>query len=217
MRPIEIAVALGVLVATLAAVQGTVRVAVYHAGVGEDVLDAQQQARVALERFADEARWARLVGDQTFFVRAPVEALPPCTGPNCPPAVTLEVARDNPHIAGCAYYVRFAYEPATRTLTRHIKPDPTQGVTSGAPACVATGPLVVAALVEAVAFEYCDTAGVCTPERSAVSPARVARLRGRIVVAHPGADPARQRIAVSDAPLRGFAPPSPTRTPPASP
>lgn len=217
MRPLEIIVTLGILIATLVAVQGSVREAIRQAGVGEDVLDAQQQARMALERLADEARWARLVDDQVFFARPPVETTAPCLGPGCPPAVTLEVARDNPHLPDCTYYARFAYDPATRTLVRRIKPDPAQAAAAGAGACVAAGPQVLATLVAAVTFEYCDAAGACAAGPLAVPPAGVARVRGRITVARWGADPAQQRMAVADAPLRGFVPPSPTRTPPASP
>jgi hypothetical protein len=217
MRLIEIVVTLGILTATLTAVQGTVWDAISQAGVGEDVLDAQQQARTALERLADEARWARLVDDEAFFARAPAEPAASCVGPGCPPSVTLEVARDNPHIADCAYYVRFAYDPATRALTRRVKPDPAQSTASGTSGCVAAGPQALATLVEVVTFEYCDATGTCTPGPRARSLARVARVRGRITVARPGADLARQRVAVIDAPLRGFAPASPTPTPPASP
>lgn len=217
MRPIEIAVALGVLIATLATVHGTVRDAVRAAGVGEDVLDAQQQARTTLERLADEARWARLVDDHAFFARPPAGGPVPCVSPGCPPAVTLEVARDNPHIANCSYYVRFAYDPVTRTLVRRVKPDPAQGTASGIDACVPAGPQVLATLVDAVAFEYCDAAGACTTGSPAGSLAGVARVRGRITVARAGADPAQQRIAVIDAPLRGFAPASPMPTAPATP
>jgi len=150
---LEILVALGILVIALVAIYGLVGNAVRSFGVGEDFLDVQQNARVALEKFSEEARWtARLIDDATFFGRTPAAAPPPpCTGNLCPESANLEIPRSNPVIGDCTYYVRFARDGANNTFTRHVKPDPAQGAPFGTGGCVATGPQPLATLVSAIA------------------------------------------------------------------
>lgn len=82
---------------------------------------------VALDKFAEEARWTtRLVRDAEFFARSPAAPLPvPCPGGLCPGSVNIEIPRGNPVIPDCSYFVRFARDPADNTFTRLVKSDPT--------------------------------------------------------------------------------------------
>jgi hypothetical protein len=220
----EVLVALGILVLALVAIFGIVDDAVRSVGVGEDLLDLQQSARLALGKFSDEARWAtRLVDDAMFFGRTPVAPVPPgCVGTVCPESVNLEVPRSNPIIGGCAYYVRFARDGALNGLTRQVKPDPAQGPPYGTGACQATDPQALVTFVSSLVFEHCDAAGACFSKPAAPSPEHVVRIRGRITVSKVRGGTTQHRTVDGDAllgsagaatsPGESVSPPSPPQS-----
>jgi len=185
MRVPEILIALGVLLVVLVSVQGLIHDAGRLVGVNEELLDIQQRARTALEKFSKEAQSAaRVVDDRAFFRRAPAAAPPAsCVGPGCPQSVTFEIPSANGTISGCAYYVRYARDTASHTFTRQVKPDPAQGAVFGTGGCVAAGPEVLAAAVSLLTIEYCDAAGACAGGGPAVPLAQVVRVNGHITVA----------------------------------
>ncbi|MDR7457581.1 MAG: prepilin-type N-terminal cleavage/methylation domain-containing protein, partial [Armatimonadota bacterium] len=111
---LEIVVALAILVIALVAIYGLVTSSIRSFGVGEDFLDVQQNARAALEKFSEEARWAsRLITDATFD-----PGLPGCGGYLCPESVNLAIPEGNPVIPGCSYHVRFPRDPSANTFVR---------------------------------------------------------------------------------------------------
>lgn len=61
MRVPEIMIALGVLLVVLVSVQGLIHDAGRLVGVNEDLLDIQQRARIALEKFSKDAQSAARV------------------------------------------------------------------------------------------------------------------------------------------------------------
>ncbi|MGQ0571615.1 MAG: PilW family protein, partial [Armatimonadota bacterium] len=202
---IEIVVALSILVIALAAIYGLVNNAVRSFGMSEDFLDVQQNARVALEKFSEEARWtARLVNDATFFARPPGGVAPaPCTGDLCPESVNLEIPRSNPIIPDCTYYVRFA-RVAVDTFTREIRPDDTQGPPYGTAQCVA-GAQTLASYVSGLTFDYCNGATptpLCVNNSVAVTLAQVVRMKGEIVVTKQSGASTQTRRVGSDVVLR---------------
>lgn len=198
MRVPEVVLALGILVVVLVSVQGLIHDAGRLVGVGEDLLDIQQRARIALEKFSKEVESAaRVVDDRAFFGRPPAVAPPTsCVGPGCPQGVTFEIPSANGTIAGCAYYVRYAHDMASHTLTRQVKPDPAQGAVFGTGGCVAASPEVLAADVAVLTIEYCDAAGVCAGGVPAVPLTQVVRVNGHITVAAMSGG-MRQQLAVN--------------------
>ena len=103
---LEIIVAMAILVVALVALYGLVSNAVRSFGVSEDFLDVQQNARVALEKFEEEARWTTgLVTAANYNARTPVSSLVPCTPELCPDRVIFNIPKANPIIQDCTYYV----------------------------------------------------------------------------------------------------------------
>ncbi|MDI6772199.1 MAG: prepilin-type N-terminal cleavage/methylation domain-containing protein [bacterium] len=186
---LEILVALGVLVIALVAIYGLVVNAVRSFGMGEDFLDVQQNARVALDRLVAEARWARrLVAAATS-------------------QVDIEIGGDNPLHPGCTYTVRFGHSGApSNTFDRTIL------TTSGTcPSLAGAEPL--AGHVSDVRFSYCDASGACG---AGGSPAAVVRLAAEIEVTKATGARMRQRVVSGNVQLRnyagGLATPGPTVT-----
>jgi len=204
MRVPEVLIALGVLVVVLVSVQGLIRDAGRLVGASEDLLDIQQRARIALEKFSEEARLAaRVVDDRTFFLRVPAAAPPPsCVGPGCPQGVNFEIPSTNTTISGCAYYVRYARDAASDAFTRQVKADPAQGAVFGTGGCVAASPQALAASVFAVTFDYCDAGGACASGAPAVPLAQVVRVNGHITVGVMSGGTRQQRAVSVAAPLR---------------
>jgi len=221
---LEILVALGVLVVALVAIYGLVVNAVRSFGMGEDFLDVQQNARVALDKFAEEARWTtRLVSDTDFFARSPAAPEPPaCVGGLCPGSVNLEIPRGNPVIPDCSYFVRFSRDPAGSTFTRLVKPDPNllTNPNYGTGQCIATVQQDLASLVTGLVLDYCNAAETCTPPYDAVTRAEVVRMTGEITVAKVSAGVQQQRTIGTDVLLRNVgavAPPIASTPSPTSP
>src|SRR3990172_6412566 len=74
--------------------------------VSEDFLDVQQNARVALGKLAEEAKWAQAVSADS----------PTCPWPSC---VELSVSADNPiKNPPAAYTVRFQWNSGAQQLER---------------------------------------------------------------------------------------------------
>jgi len=94
---VEIVVGLAILVIALGGIYGLVSQSVRSFGVSEDFLDVQQNARVALGKLAEEAKWAQAVSADS----------PTCSWPSC---VELSVSADNPiKNPPAAYTVRFQW------------------------------------------------------------------------------------------------------------
>ncbi len=223
---LEIIVALAILVVALVALYGLVSNAVRSFGVSEDFLDVQQNARVALEKFEEEARWTTaLVTAADYNARVPTTSLVPCTPELCPDRLIFNVPRANPIIPDCTYYVMYARNASTNAFTRQIKPDPNLATnpTYGTGNCVATGEQVLASFVTNVVFHYCNgqTPPVCTnPPNNYLSVvfAQVVRVDGDITVTKPSSGGVlRQRSVATDVLLRNVgvvsSPPLPSASP----
>src|SRR3989304_151307 len=103
---VEIVGGLAILVIALGGIYGLVSQSVRSFGVSEDFLDVQQNARVALGKLAEEAKWAP----------AGSAATPPCPWPNC---VELSVSADNPiKNPPAAYTVRFQWNSGAQQMER---------------------------------------------------------------------------------------------------
>jgi len=103
---VEIVVGLAVLVIALGGIYGVVSQSVRNFGVSEDFLEVQQNGRIALNRLAEEARWADGV----------LASGGACVWPAC---VEFDVSADNPIKSPAAtYQVRFRRDAATRRFER---------------------------------------------------------------------------------------------------
>src|SRR3990172_1022947 len=103
---VEIVVGLAILVIALGGIYGLVSQSVRSFGVSEDFLDVQQNARVALGKLAEEAKWAQAVSADS----------PTCPWPSC---VELSVSADNPiKNPPAAYTVRFQWNSGAQQLER---------------------------------------------------------------------------------------------------
>src|SRR3989304_9205027 len=80
---VEIVVGLAILVIALGGIYGLGSPSVRSFGVSEDFLDVQQNARVALGKLAEEAKWAQAVSADS----------PTCPWPR---GVGVRVSADNP-------------------------------------------------------------------------------------------------------------------------
>src|SRR3989337_2010696 len=102
----EIVVGVAILVIALGGIYGLVSQSVRSFGVSEDFLDVQQNARVALGKLAEEAKWAQAVSADS----------PTCPWPNC---VELSVSADNPiKNPPAAYTVRFQWNSGAQQMER---------------------------------------------------------------------------------------------------
>ncbi len=216
---LEIIVALAILVVALVSLYGLVSNAVRSFGVGEDFLDVQQNARVALEKFEEEARWTTgLVTAADYNARTPGTSHAACTPELCPDRVIFNIPRGNPIIQDCAYYVLYMRK-ATNEFVRQVKPDPTQGLPYGTLSCVASAEAVLASFVTQMTFHYCNgaTPPVCTnPPNSYTDVAfsQVVRVDGDITVTKTSGGVTRTRSVGTDVLLRnaGAAGAAPTAT-----
>src|SRR3989304_1650376 len=103
---VEIVVGLAILVIALGGIYGLVSQSVRSFGVSEDFLDVQQNARVALGKLAEEAKWAQAVSADS----------PTCPWPGC---VELSVSADNPiKNPPAAYTVRFQWNSGAQQMER---------------------------------------------------------------------------------------------------
>jgi prepilin-type N-terminal cleavage/methylation domain-containing protein len=212
---LEILVALAILAIALAAIYGLVTSSIRSFGVSEDFLDVQQNARAALEKFSEEARWAsRLITDATFD-----PGLSGCGGDLCPESVNFAIPEGNPVIPGCSYHVRFHRDAAANTFVRT-----TRNLTGAS--CPAPSSDALASFVSAVVFQYCDASGTCGNQSSnpgGVTLDQVVRMHGDITVAKTTLGATQRRTVGTDAQLRNVgavaAPvvPSPTPTSPPRP
>jgi hypothetical protein len=217
---LEILIALGILLVALAAIYGLVSSSLRSFGVSEDFLDVQQNARVALEKFAEEARWAsRLVDDAAFFARAPGGAAPPaCIGGLCPESVNLEIPRGNPIVSDCSYYVRFSRDAATNTFVREVRPDGAQGAPYGSGQCVA-GIETLASYVADLEFLYCSAGAAgatptCVNSSTAVLLSQVVRVSGNVEVSKVTNGVTQRRTVSADAQMRNVSAGAGTPPPP---
>lgn len=169
---LEILVALAILVVALGAIYGVVRNAATSFGINEDLLDAQQNARLGLERLVEEARWTRRVV---------------AAGPS---RLDLEIVPENPRFPGCTYTVRFAHNGSDNSFDRSVLS------TSGS--CPPTaGTESIASFVTGLAFTYCDAAGTCG---GGIPLGAIVRVEAQIEVTK-GLGPLPQRRTVSGAAL----------------
>ncbi len=102
---LEVMVGLAILVVALVGVYGLISQSVRSFGVNEDFLEVQQNARVALVRLGEEAKWAEGV----------LASSGPCPWPTC---VELAVSPDNPINPTVAYQVRFTFNAAAQRFER---------------------------------------------------------------------------------------------------
>lgn len=131
---VEIVVGLAILVIALGGIYGVVGQSVRSFGVSEDFLEVQQNARVALGKLAEEAKWAQAVAADS----------PTCPWPTC---VELTIPADNPiKNPPAAYTVRFQWNSAAQQFER------VEGVTT----------MPLANHITGVTFRYLDGNGVDT-------------------------------------------------------
>lgn len=226
---LEILIAMAILVVALVALYGLVSNAIRSFSVSEDFLDVQQNARVALEKFEEEARWTTgLVTAANYNARIPVTSHVPCTPELCPDRVIFNIPRGNPIVQDCAYYVLYRRK-ITNEFVREVKPDPnlTDNPTYGTGSCVSSSENVMAAYVTQMVYHYCSgaTPPVCTsdapPDYGRITLAQVVRVDGDITVTKSTGGVTRTRSVGTDVLLRnagaaGAAPtasPSPTSPP----
>ncbi|MBI3975434.1 MAG: hypothetical protein HY334_03495, partial [Armatimonadetes bacterium] len=130
----EIVVGLAILVLALVGIYGVVSQSVRSFGVSEDFLEVQQNARVALGKLAEEAKWAEVLTASSVA----------CPWPTC---VELIIPAHNPlKNPPAAYTVRFRYDNTAGTFEREEIGDP-------------NGPQVLASYVTGVTFRYLDRNG----------------------------------------------------------
>lgn len=212
---LEIMVALGILVVALVAIYGLATSSIRSFGVGEDLLDIQQNARVALEKFSEEARWASSIVDGV-----PLGG-PTCIGGLCPESVAFEIPDSNPIIPGCRYQVRFYRNGGGNTFERRIVP------VSGT--CPTAATQVLASYVEGLTFRYCNAADppVCVNNSTVLAPGDVVRMTADVSVAKTSGAASQRREVGTDTQLRNVgagaatpvstpsptSPPRQTRTP----
>ncbi|MCS7173250.1 MAG: prepilin-type N-terminal cleavage/methylation domain-containing protein [Armatimonadetes bacterium] len=146
------------------------------------MLRAQTQVRAALDGIVDEARWAARV-------------LPSPT----PTADSVALCVPSSPRTGTSYYVRFAYDPANRAITRAEDPDAEGSEPFGAPEVLARLPAGGAG--PTFALEYYTPLG-----EPAVDPGSVAqiRIRIRMMVETRMGTPAVERELIGDVALRQF-------------
>jgi hypothetical protein len=190
---LEIMVALAILIVALVAIWGLAANAIRSFGVGEDFLDIQQNARVALEKFSEEARWA-----SSIVSGVPLGG-PVCLGGLCPDSVAFEVPDSNPLIPGCRYQVRFYRNAASNTFERRILPV--------VGSCPTAGTQSLAAHVANLTFLYCNAAdpAVCVNSSTSLQLSEVVRVNAQIAVAKTSGGVVQQRNVTTDAQLRNVA------------
>jgi Tfp pilus assembly protein PilW len=155
---IELLVALGLSAVVLGTLAVLVITGARGARTTNDFLQAQAQVRAGLDQVTDEIRWAEGVTAASAT------------------AVTVRVPRTTPFSATSPYTVTFAYDPATRTITRQEDPDADGPILPGPAVPVAY--LVVAADGSAgLSYEYFDNNSIplgATPlDLSAVARVRI--------------------------------------------
>ncbi len=104
MTLVEILVGLAIILIALVAIYGVIAHAIRSFGVTENVLEAEQNARNAIDRIGEEARWTQQV-------------LPPTA--ECPwvTCVSLLISANNPR-TGNGYQVTFKYDGPNQQLVR---------------------------------------------------------------------------------------------------
>lgn len=102
---LEVLVGLAILVVALGGIYGLISQSVRSFGVNEDFLEVQQNARVALVRLGEEARWAEGVAASSVA----------CPWSSC---VELNVSSDNPISPTVAYMVRFRHNASAQQFER---------------------------------------------------------------------------------------------------
>jgi len=105
---IEVIVALALLGTALAAIAGTVQGAFSTMLLVERTLEVQQNARIAVDRMAEELRWAEAVLDD-----------PRCAG-LCAERISVRISPHNPRRPGEAYVVTFQRDESQRELERRL-------------------------------------------------------------------------------------------------
>lgn len=132
--------ALSLLALAVGGIYGFIVTGGKSASVTNNFLQTQAQLRAALDNVVDELRWA--------------QSLTAATGTT----VTAFIPQNTPFSASSPYTVTFAYNNASRTMTRQVDPD------AGGPLALgAAQPLAYLVVREngsdGVAFEYFDAAG----------------------------------------------------------
>ncbi len=103
---IELIAGMAILSVALAGIYGVVSQAIRSFGVSEDFLEVQQNARVALGKLADEAKWSQGVSPDT----------PACPWPTC---AELTIPPDNPmNDPPRGYTVRFQWSNMAQQFER---------------------------------------------------------------------------------------------------
>ena len=103
---LEIIVGLAILAIALGGIYGVISQSVRSFGVSEDFLEVQQNARVALGKLAEEAKWAQAVAADSVA----------CPWPSC---VELAISSDNPlKNPPAAYTVRFRWNSGAQQFER---------------------------------------------------------------------------------------------------
>jgi len=102
---LEVMVGLAILVVALIGIYGLVGQSIRSFGVNEAFLEVQQNARVALVRLGEEAKWAEGVLANSG----------PCPWPTC---VELNVSPDNPISPAVGYQVQFKFNAAAQQFER---------------------------------------------------------------------------------------------------
>lgn len=138
---VEIVVGLAILAIALGAIYGIiVRQAVRSVGHSEDFLEVQQNARVALGRIAEEAKWS----DGALVATGPAGCPSVTLSPTC---MSLRIPAQNP-MRSDVYRVHFRYDDVTRQLIRIEQVGAVFGT-----------PFPLAQYVTGVTFRYLDRNG----------------------------------------------------------
>ena len=137
---VELVMALSLFAMAVGGIYAFVATGGKSARVTNDFLQTQAQLRAVLDNVVDETRWAQNV-----------------TAANGT-SVTLFIPQNTPFSASSPYTVTFAYDGATRTMTRQVDPDAGGPIAPGA-----AEPLAFNVIQEdgsdGVAFEHFDAAG----------------------------------------------------------
>jgi hypothetical protein len=131
----ELVIALALLALVLGGVYRFIVSGGHSARVTNAFLQIQAQVRAALDNVVDELRW----GERTITAG--------------PTQVTVLIPQATPFSAGSPYYVTFAYDAATDTLTRQEDPDAAGPLPPGPAAAVAYA-MVQKDGSAGVSFEY---------------------------------------------------------------
>lgn len=151
---IELTLALSLTAIAMAGLVGLVRIASHAATLAGDGLDGLQGARRAMERVAEELRWAETVVADASCAPSGL----------CPNRVRVRIPPGNPYRQAESYEVVFQYNPRQYEIERRLG----RGVNN------------LASRIDALEFTYHNTEGALTLAPSEVTRVRIAIVaRGR--------------------------------------